>query len=409
MASASPIDATKTCGTSSSSDYMSSRGALSMPVPDETSTLLQHRSAQMEETVSERGRSSTSAFVDRNAGLLLVAGSEFFFSAINVSVKWINNLDEPVPILEQIWVRMAMTYILSVAYMFLRKVPHPLIGPKDARALLVLRGISGFISLSGGYFSLQYLSLSDATVLTFLAPILTAFSGAIFLKETVSLKDMCAGLCSFFGVILIARPRSLFGSRKGELSEVVVPWQRMFSVVAALIGVLGTTGSYTLLRAIGKRAHSLHSLAYFSLQSVIFSTIGMIAFKMPPVIPTRVLWFVMLFLIGILGLIALTLLTLGLQRETASRSTLAVYTSIVFAVLFEFVIFHTTPSAPSIAGAAIIMSSAVYTTLTKKTVIKPVPSPILDRPALTTPDCDANGLQQPSGSLLPQVLSSHKA
>jgi hypothetical protein len=79
---------------------MSSRGALSMPVPDETSTLLQHRSAQMEETVSERWRSSTSAFVDRNAGLLLVAGSEFFFSAINVSVKWINNLDEPVPILE---------------------------------------------------------------------------------------------------------------------------------------------------------------------------------------------------------------------------------------------------------------------------------------------------------------------
>jgi drug/metabolite transporter (DMT)-like permease len=43
------------------------------------------------------------------------------------------------------------------------------------------------------YFSLQYLSLSDAVVLRFLAPILTGFSGAIFLKESLSLKGILAG------------------------------------------------------------------------------------------------------------------------------------------------------------------------------------------------------------------------
>jgi hypothetical protein len=43
------------------------------------------------------------------------------------------------------------------------------------------------------YFSLKYLSLSDAVVLKFLAPILTGFSGAIFLKESLSLKDVLAG------------------------------------------------------------------------------------------------------------------------------------------------------------------------------------------------------------------------
>jgi drug/metabolite transporter (DMT)-like permease len=67
---------------------------------------------------------------------------------------------------------------------------------------------------------------------------------------------------------------------------------------------------------------------------------------------------------------------MGLQRETASRGTLANYTSvcllphspldvsqlfqIIFAVGFEFIIFHTTPSALSIAGIVIIMSSAIY-------------------------------------------------
>jgi hypothetical protein len=42
-----------------------------------------------------------SAFFDENAGLLLVAASQFFFSAMATCVKWLNSLDdEPVPMLE---------------------------------------------------------------------------------------------------------------------------------------------------------------------------------------------------------------------------------------------------------------------------------------------------------------------
>jgi drug/metabolite transporter (DMT)-like permease len=47
------------------------------------------------------------------------------------------------------------------------------------------------------YFSLKYLSLSDAVVLRFMAPILTIFSGAMFLKEGLSLKEILAG-CKHF-------------------------------------------------------------------------------------------------------------------------------------------------------------------------------------------------------------------
>src|SRR5712692_3771049 len=45
-------------------------------------------------------RSSVSTFFDKNAGLCLITASEFFFSAMNISVKWLNGLDEPIPILE---------------------------------------------------------------------------------------------------------------------------------------------------------------------------------------------------------------------------------------------------------------------------------------------------------------------
>ncbi|KAI0290236.1 hypothetical protein BC826DRAFT_1027947 [Russula brevipes] len=297
--------------------------AITQSTHDETSPLLPPDHALVSRRrFSERWRSAASAFLERNAGLLFIATAQFFFAASNVCVKWLNGLEEQVPILELIWVRMAMTYVCSVAYMFWRKIPNPLLGPKGVRPLLVLRGYTGFTSLSGMYFSLKYLSLSDAVVLKFLAPILTGFSGAIFLKEPLSLKEVLAGLCSFSGVILIARPQALFDSPQlVDPSDTVTSGQRMVSVVAALVGVLGGTGSYTLLRAIGKRAHALHVLS-FSLRN------PMIIFKVPLVIPTRGLWVLVLFLIGIFGLIAQTLLAMGFQRETASRGALAMYTSV---------------------------------------------------------------------------------
>jgi hypothetical protein len=43
------------------------------------------------------------------------------------------------------------------------------------------------------YFCLQYLSLSDAVVSKVLAPNLTVFSVAAFLRETLSSKEIFAG------------------------------------------------------------------------------------------------------------------------------------------------------------------------------------------------------------------------
>ncbi|KAN0118834.1 hypothetical protein V8E52_004606 [Russula decolorans] len=365
--------------------------ALSASVPNEASALLSDgRVLVSHRNPSERGQSVISSFLDKNAGLLLVASSQLFFCASNLCVKWLNSLDESerVPILELIWVRMAVTYVCSVAYMYWQKIPDPLLGPKSVRPLLLFRGYTGFTALSGMYFSLQYLSLSDAVVLKFLAPILTGFSGTIFLGESLSLKEVLAGLCSFCGVILIARPQVLFGGlQENPSEEVVTSGQRMISVTAALIGVLGGTGSYTLLRAIGKRAHALHVASFFASQCVLISTIGMIIFKVHPVIPTRWLWFLM-FLIGIFGLIAQTLLAMGFQRETASRGSLAMYTSVVFAAVLEFIVFHTTPTPLSIVGAIIIMTSAIYSSLTKTAASKPATDPVSEDRSWNTPSRD---------------------
>ena len=51
---------------------------------------------------------------------------------------------------------------------------------------------------------------------------------------------------------------------------------------------------------------------------------------------------------------------MGLQRETASRGTLAVYSKVIFATILERILFHTFPSYLSVIGTLMIVVSALY-------------------------------------------------
>ncbi|KAI0629271.1 DUF6-domain-containing protein [Trametes polyzona] len=307
-----------------------------------------------------------------NTGLLLVAAAQFFFALMNVWVKKLNTL-AAVPALELIYVRMGITWICCVAYMYINKIPDPILGPKEVRLLLLVRGCFGFVGLFSLYYSLQYLSLSDATVLQFLAPIFTAISGAVLLREPLSWREVAAGVASLIGVVLIARPQFLFGTQvdpgapTDDGAADVTPAQRLLAVgvtihqySVALMGTLGAAGAYTTIRALGKRAHPLHNLVSYSTQCVIFTTIAMLALRIPVVIPTQWEWLAMLLLIGLFGFTAQFFLTAGLQRETAGRGTMAIYAQIVFAAIDEFIFFHTVPSILSVLGTAIILTSAIY-------------------------------------------------
>ncbi|KAF6756642.1 drug/metabolite transporter superfamily [Ephemerocybe angulata] len=301
--------------------------------------------------------------LEGNTGLLLVAASQAFFSLMNVSVKTLNSIDPPVSALQLIFVRMSITWFCCTGYMIAAKVPNPILGPKGVRLLLVFRGFTGFISLFGIYYSLQYLSLSDATVLTFLAPLCTAVAGAVLLGEKFSLKQAAAAVISLIGVVLIARPASLFGGLdEGSPLEVLLPEVDgiLTAKHVALIGVLGATGAYTTLTAIGKRAHPLHALTSFSVQSVIATSVAMLVTKQPIVIPARAEWLAMFVMIGIFGFFAQILLTMGLQRESASRGSMAIYTQIVFATIFERVFFNVVPTILSGIGTLLIVASAIY-------------------------------------------------
>ncbi|KAG2343651.1 drug/metabolite transporter superfamily [Suillus weaverae] len=295
--------------------------------------------------------------------MLFIISAQLFSACMYVSVKILNSLETPVHALQVIIIRMAVTFMCCVIYMIIMRIPDPITGPKDVRSLLIIRGITGFFGLYGVYLSLQHLSVADATVLIFLTPLTTAVAGSILLKESYSTNQAVAGVCSLLGVVLVTRPPFLFGFISGipdggHMPE-GTPSERLAAVGACMMSVLGNTGAYTSIRAIGKRAHPMHVLTFFSLWCTIISSLWMSVSNIPVVYPTPWGW-TLLLMVGVFGFVTQTLLTMGLQRETVSRGVTGMYTQVLFAVVLERLIFGVMPSLLSIVGAAIIMSSALY-------------------------------------------------
>ncbi|KAG2155320.1 drug/metabolite transporter superfamily [Suillus bovinus] len=295
-----------------------------------------------------------------NAGMLLIIYSQFFFASMDISVKLLNGLEPPVHALQIIVIRMSITFVCCEIYMIVAGIPDPLAGPKGVRMLLLIRSVTGFFGLAGMYWSLQYLSVADATVLVFLTPLTAAVAGSCIFEGELLRQASCGG--SLLGVVLIGRPAFLFGPLNGIPRGLpdVASAQRLAGVGACMVSVLGNTGAYTLIRAIGKRAHPMHIMTYFSLWCTIISSLGMVVFDIPVVYPTSWMWMLLLFMVGVFGFAAQTLLTMGLQRETVSRGITGMYAQLVFAVMLERLLFGVIPSLLSVFGAAVIMSSSLY-------------------------------------------------
>ncbi|RPB24987.1 hypothetical protein L211DRAFT_836847 [Terfezia boudieri ATCC MYA-4762] len=326
-------------------------------------------------------RSRSGAFFHDNRGLFFLAVAQLFGGIMGMLTRL---LETSLPsgqryhALQILFARMIITWLCCMIWMWWTKVPHMPLGQRQIRGLLVARGTAGFIGVFGLYYSLSYLPLPDATVITFLIPTMMSFVCSIMpsLKEPFTTQEKAGGLISFVGVILIARPTFMFHSRTIHNTLVsiapvktpyVSPHQRTLAVAVALVGVLGAASAYSIIRVIGHRAHPLISVTYFAAMTTICSLIGL--FTIPSVggilVPQGLLEWGLLFGLGISGFLLQFLLTKGLQLEKAGRAGSLVYTQMIWAVIFEWLVWGNAVSGLSLVGAALILGGAAWVNLQK--------------------------------------------
>lgn len=248
------------------------------------------------------------------------------------------------------------------------------------------KGLGGFFGVFGLYWSLQYLPLADATVLTFLALPLANFVCSKLLHESFTRVEQLGVLVSLAGVVLIARPTSLFSSSHddtlagGEADQpstggthagAATPQQRLAAVGMAMVGVLGAAIAYTTIRWIGTRAHALISVNYFATWCTLVSVVALSCIpSIPFVLPATLRQWTLLFFIGVSGFVMQFLLTAGLRLERGSRATNMVFVQMVFALAFDWGVWGVVPDGWEWVGCAGILGSAIGVAVQKERSVK---------------------------------------
>lgn len=308
--------------------------------------------------------------VKDNSGAIMLLFSQFFGSIMNTTVKLLSTKSEdvdPIDPIQILFTRMLITYLCCVAYMLVdKRIPQAPFGARPIRKLLCLRGLVGFVGIVGSYYSLQYLSLSDAIAISFSIPMVTGIFAWIFLGERYTCTEGVCGLFALCGVVMIAKPSFFFGdaltqTSNNEAIESANTNKRLISTGAGVVGVIGGAFVYIVLRKIGHAAHPLLSISYYSLLSVILT---LFAFVFIPEVKFAIprsprQWF-LLGMIGLFGFLLQLLLTFGVQRVKASKAALLNYTNIIFCLLWDFTIWKHLPGPLSICGTFLILGSAIY-------------------------------------------------
>jgi drug/metabolite transporter (DMT)-like permease len=191
--------------------------------------------------------------------------------------------------------------------------------------------------------------------------------GLVFTK-----KELAAGLIALVGVVFIAHPKSIFGpvgdhahATEARPIDEVSSAQRVIAVAVALVGVIGQSGAYTMIRVIGNQAHALISVNYFAVLATVGSALALLVVPGTFTMPHGIREWVLLTLLGILGFVLQFLLTAGLQMDKSSKATSMLYTGILFALSFDWVIWGVLPGMWSLFGGFIIIASTLWSALQK--------------------------------------------
>lgn len=311
-----------------------------------------------------------------NSGVLLLCIAQFCNSVMISSTKLLetnehDDRDTNIKPLQILLVRMFITYVGCLVYMRIYKdsIPDVYFGAKEVRKWLCLRGLCGFMGVFGSYFSLMYLSISDSVLITFLSPSMTILLAWIALREPINRYEILSCILSLSGVVLIVRPTFIFGESIAmdtgmdphSTIESRNPRDRLIATLVALFGTIGMSSVYIIIRFIGKKAHAIMAVSYFSLITLIISTLGILLIpSMKLQIPSNLKEWGLFFNLGFMGFFFQLLLTMGIQRERAGRGSLIQYTQLIYALLWDIILYNHLPSIWSVCGMIIIVGSTLY-------------------------------------------------
>ena len=202
------------------------------------------------------------------------------------------------------------------------------------------RGLAGLIGNVMFFLAFQRLPVADVTVISQAVPIFSCILAIIFLGETIGWRRWTAITIGFLGVIIAINP------------SVNIAVASLY----ALGGTLMWSTTIIFLRLLGSTEHPVKTVFYFMLVSVLITSIFQPFLWKEPSFEV-----ILLFIgIGIAALLTQLLMTYALQKAPASIVSPFNYTGIVWAIIFDYIIWNAHPMFATIFGGIIITISGIY-------------------------------------------------
>lgn len=289
-------------------------------------------------------------------GMALRAAAALSFSLMYALMKWAATL-EPVSAGEMVFYR--SLFGLPVVLFWVLSAKGGLASLSTRRPMVhVWRcalGVTGILLIFQG---LKLLPLADATTIGFTAPIFATLLSILFLKEKVGRHRWTAVVLGFLGVLVMVHPGA----------EGAPP---LAGLLFALGGAFVAAAVTVTLRQLGKTESATAIVFWFF---VACATVGGVLTLIDGHIHS---WAVLAVLAagGLAGGLAQLLMTTSLQHAPVSALAPLDYLQMVGAVVLGWLLLSDAPTATTLAGAALIAGSGLYTAWRERVLHREITPP----------------------------------
>lgn len=205
----------------------------------------------------------------------------------------------------------------------------------------ILRGMIGLTAVGGFFSALAYLPLADAVVVFFTGTLFVAVASVVVLKERFGVHRWLAIAVGYIGVAVAMSPGF------DTLS---------IGYALALLGSL----SYAALFISGKimsRTESTTSLVFYFNTGLGLVALALLPFFWAPLTPK--LW-ALIIAVAVLALIGHLAITQAFSLSEASLLAPLEYTSLLWAIGFDLLLWGHAPQQHTLLGGAIVVASGLY-------------------------------------------------
>lgn len=265
-------------------------------------------------------------------------GAFLCFALLDTSAKWL--VVGGLPALQVVFMRYLGHFIATLVVYWPRERKRMF--RSTTPRVQTLRAVLLLCSTTFNFFALTYLPLTTTIAIFFAAPLVVCLLSIPVLGERVGVPRLMAVLAGLIGVLII-----------------VEPWGTAFSpkLLLPMGAMLCASCYFVLTRMIAGVDSNSVSQAYSSgIATIVLLPVGIYFWQTPESVYD---WFP-LVAIGVLGMVGHTLLTTAHRFVEASVLAPTVYSQILYATLFSWLLFNQIPNTRTVVGTLIIVASGLF-------------------------------------------------